>query len=92
MHRSTQEFKTMLETMAQSGEIESIKEYHKDNLVHFKLRVPDISKLSREEIIQKFKLTSRISLTNMVCFDKNSQIKRYNSANEIIDEFYPVRL
>jgi hypothetical protein len=28
--------------MAQAGEIDSIKEYHKDNQVHFKLVIPGI--------------------------------------------------
>jgi len=32
----------MLEAMALNNEIDSIKEYHKDNQVHFVLKIPGI--------------------------------------------------
>ena len=77
--------------MAQNNEIESIKEYHKDHQVHFKLKVPGIGKESDEQIIKRFKLQSNISLGNMVMFSE-CQLKRYSSPSEIINEFYPIRL
>lgn len=48
IHRWIFEYKQFLEQMAQNNEIESIKEYHKDHQVHFKLKVPGIGKESEE--------------------------------------------
>ncbi|KAJ2133031.1 DNA topoisomerase 2 [Coemansia sp. RSA 1807] len=39
-----------------------------------------------------FKLTSTIPTTNMVCFDREGRLRRFQSAEEIIDDFYPLRL
>lgn len=39
-----------------------------------------------------FKLTSRFSTSNMMAFDFDGQIKKYDSPMQIIEEFYPVRL
>ena len=39
-----------------------------------------------------FKLTTKINTSNMVCFDFDGKIKKYNSPEEIIEDFYPKRL
>ena len=39
-----------------------------------------------------FKLTSKVSTGNMMCFDFDGKIRKYNSPEEIIEDFYPVRL
>ncbi|KAJ2827327.1 DNA topoisomerase 2 [Coemansia erecta] len=39
-----------------------------------------------------FKLSSTIPTTNMVCFDREGRLRRFTSAEEIIDDFYPLRL
>ena len=38
------------------------------------------------------KLTSFINTSNMVCLDINKNIKKYNNIQEIIDEYYKIRL
>lgn len=43
-------------------------------------------------IIEYFKLSSKISTSNMRCFDAEGKIKKYNSPEEIIEDFYSVRL
>lgn len=35
----TRDYKSFLEGMAQAGEIDDLKEYHKDNNVHFKFLI-----------------------------------------------------
>ncbi|KAF9913814.1 DNA topoisomerase 2, partial [Lobosporangium transversale] len=53
----------------------------------------DQMRKAREEGLEsKFKLTSSISTTNMVCFDPQGRIKRYSSPEEIVQEFYDLRL
>lgn len=41
---------------------------------------------------ERFKLVSTISLANMVAFDPNGRIKKYEDVREIISDFYFVRL
>lgn len=73
-------------------DLESIKEFHKDNTVHFVLRVANLQKIEKSEGIEKrFKLTSTISCNNFVLFDKDYHIKRYNNEVEILEEFFDIR-
>ena len=39
-----------------------------------------------------FKLTTKVNTSNMVCFDFDGKIKKYNTPEEIIEDFYPKRL
>ncbi|KAG0015996.1 DNA topoisomerase 2 [Entomortierella chlamydospora] len=48
---------------------------------------------AREEGFEsKFKLLSSVSTSNMVCFDPQGRIKKYNTPEEIVQEFYDLRL
>ena len=44
------------------------------------------------KIISFFKLETAINTTNMVAFDENIQIKKFESAEEILYHFYKMRL
>ena len=52
----------------------------------------EVEKAEGQGLVEYFKLTTKISTNNMICFDFDNKIKRYTSAEEIIEEFYPVRL
>ena len=70
--------------------IEDMKEFHKDNTVHFQLKMKD--KVDKIDNVEKvLRLTSSISTNNYVLFDKNCQIKRYKDELEILQEFFDVR-
>jgi DNA topoisomerase-2 len=62
--------------------------------VHFvvSLSEENMAKAEAEGLEKKFKLCSSISTSNMVCFDKDGRIRRYSSAEEILEEFYDLRL
>jgi DNA topoisomerase-2 len=106
VHTFTRDYKTFLEknhidNKEYAGKkdfiIEDIKEYHIDNRISFVLKLNtdsfnEISRLSNDDLIKLFKLTSNIPTTNMVLFDSKNKIKKYNKIEEIIDEFYEVRL
>ncbi|KAK3819863.1 MAG: DNA topoisomerase II [Benniella sp.] len=48
---------------------------------------------AREEGLEyKFKLVTTVSTSNMVCFDPQGRIKRYSSTEEIVKEFFDLRL
>lgn len=73
-----------------------VKDMEEDHGVGIKF----IIKLSDEEMektrkmgfLERFKLISTISSSNMVAFDSDGKIKKYSNVNEIIQEYYFVRL
>jgi hypothetical protein len=52
----------------------------------------DLEKAEEQGLTEYFKLTSKINTSNMICFDFDGKIKKYNSPEEVIEEFYPRRL
>ena len=94
IRRWTRDYKTMLEDMMMKGEIEDLKEFHKDNTVDFIIKLKDdITSLEREPngIEKRFRLTTSLSANNMVLFDKDQKIKKYPSELGILEEFYTLR-
>lgn len=70
------------------------REHHTNDDIHFTVTM-DASQLQKAEekgLHEFFKLTTKISTSNMICFDFNGKIKKYDSAEEILADFYPVRL
>lgn len=57
-----------------------------------KLSDEEMEKTRRIGLVERFKLTNTVSSSNMVAFDPSGKIKRYSHANEIIRDFYYVRL
>ncbi|KAK9768521.1 DNA topoisomerase 2 [Basidiobolus ranarum] len=95
----TQSYKDYLESLLaerDKGEpfIKDYKEYHTHSSVHFTIELSE-EKMREAEAVgleKKFKITNYISTSNMVCFDKDLKIKKYQSPEEIIEEFFEVRL
>lgn len=89
----TRDYKNFLEELAGKDEIEEIREYHQENRVHFVLKVPKLADIMRGEGIEKkFKLASSISANNYVLFNYEGQIRRYLNEEEILKEFYVLRI
>lgn len=73
-----------------------IKDMEEDHGVGIKF----IVKLSEEEMAkslrmglkERFKLISTINTTNMVLFDPQGRIKKYETVNQILEDYYHVRL
>ncbi|WVN88424.1 uncharacterized protein L203_103634 [Cryptococcus depauperatus CBS 7841] len=99
IRRWTQDFKETLEEMTVGSEktpatVKDYEEHHTDTTVHFKVHMTEknIADAEKEGFEKRFKLTTTISTSNMVCFDLNGKIKKYSSAEEILEEFYHKRL
>ena len=45
-----------------------------------------------EGLEKKFKIHTTISTSNMVCFDPEGRIKKYENVEMILNEFYNLRL
>eukprot|EP00958_Prasinococcus_capsulatus_P030175 scaffold7976_cov403-Prasinococcus_capsulatus_cf.AAC.7 len=99
IRRWTQDCKDLLESMLQDTKenpaaIKDYKEYHTDQTVYFSISMtPDqMAKAEKEGLYKKFKCTSNISTSNMHLFDKDGLIKKYTCAEEVLADFFSLRL
>ncbi|KAJ6569535.1 DNA topoisomerase II [Mycena capillaripes] len=99
IHKWTTNYKVELEAMIagkenEAGTIKEYKEHHDNENVHFVITMDakQLEKAEEKGLFEFFKLTSKITTSNMICFDFDGKIKKYNSPEEIIEDFYPVRL
>nr|GEX56553.1 DNA topoisomerase 2 [Tanacetum cinerariifolium] len=79
------------------GLIVYVKAYtaHYDNkTVYFEIFMTQeqMNTAEQEGILKKFKLTSTLSTTNMHLFDANGVIKKYDTPEQILQEFFYLRL
>jgi DNA topoisomerase-2 len=74
--------------------IEAMKEYHTENTVHFVITLSEDHMRTAEKLgLQNaFKLTTGLSVNNMMLFDKNGKVQKYNTALEIMEDFTILRL
>ena len=70
------------------------KEYTTDVTVRFILRVLDdkLDQVYKEGPHNTFKLHTTIATSSMVLFDAGGVIKKYDTALEILEEFYALRI
>uniref|UniRef100_A0A7N8WP82 DNA topoisomerase 2 n=1 Tax=Mastacembelus armatus TaxID=205130 RepID=A0A7N8WP82_9TELE len=96
----TQTYKeSVLEPMLQGTEktpalITDYKEYHTDTTVKFVVRMSE-EKLAQAEaagLHKVFKLQSSLTCNSMVLFDHMGCLKRYDSVQDILKEFFELRL
>jgi DNA topoisomerase-2 len=76
--------------------IQSFREYHTDSTVKFELKMKkeDVAyyKEHMEELEEYLKLHGKISYGNMTLYDSQGHLKKYESTDDILNEFYMVRL
>lgn len=83
--------KLTFSTLAQS---QDYKEYHTHTTVHFIVTLTDKGKeaIEKDGLEKVFKIAGKINTSNMVCFDPAGKIKKYTAPEEIVSDFYDVRL
>lgn len=73
--------------------IKDMEEHHGANIRFVvKLSEAEMAKSLKIGLLERFKLISSVSLSNMVAFDPLGRIKRYDDPNDILRDFYFVRL
>ena len=96
----TTDYKDFLENLMAPKEknaqpfITDYKEHHTDATVHFVVKMtPEKMEQARKEGIEKkFKLISKVSTSNMHCFNAQGVIQKYQSPEAIMEAFVPLRL
>ena len=90
----TSVYKEYLNDLEEKKEIQKFTNENTDEEVYFKITLDGkkVDDLSEKELVQKFKLIKKISITNMHLYDKDDKIKKYHAVADILKEFYAVRL
>ena len=94
----TQDFKDKIVEIIKAEKVPSfIKDYddyntHKD--VHFVIKMEEkhMQQALEEGLEEKFKLTRSIATSNLVAFDAEGRITKYASVEDIMKEFYNIRI
>lgn len=94
----TQDFKERIVTIIKGEKVTSfIKDYddyntHRD--VHFVLRLEEkhMKAALEEGLEEKFKLSKTIATSNLVAFDPEGRITKYATVEDIMKEFYAIRI
>lgn len=74
--------------------LQNYQEHHANRNVHFVIQMSakDLENAEKQGFIDYFKLRAKITTTNMICFDFEGKIKKYDSPEAILEDFYPMRL
>ncbi len=96
----TDTYKDTIEAMfadKSNGTIADIRYGNSDVVVYIEVVLHPMAykamrEMDQEAILTKFKLSSKLSGTNMYLFSHNGTITKYNNVYEILKEFYEVRL
>nr|GMC86459.1 DNA topoisomerase 2-like [Ipomoea batatas] len=100
IRRWTEDYKQFLSSMMASNDkvkdpfIKEMREYHDVNTVHFEIELSEENlMLAKDEgLLKRFKLTTTISTSNMHLFDSRGVIKKYDTPEQILEEFFKIRL
>ncbi|KAJ4969606.1 hypothetical protein NE237_002705 [Protea cynaroides] len=100
IRRWTQDYKEFLESIMTGNDkikdpfIKDYKEHNDDTTVDFEVIMSEecLAAAKQEGLLKKFKLTTTISTSNMHLFDAKGVIKKYDTPEQILEEFFHLRL
>jgi DNA topoisomerase II len=72
--------------------VKNIREFHSQNRIHFEIKMDNVDQMKHEDIINKFKLEEKVYTSNLVLFNADGKLQKYENVLRIIQEFYEVRL
>lgn len=90
----TNDYKNHLIKMQSKGEIDSFIENHTTTSVSFivTLKSVQLARMLKTGLEKAFRLEANLPLTNMNAFDPNNRIQKYSSPEDIINDYFPIRL
>ncbi|XP_020577441.1 DNA topoisomerase 2 [Phalaenopsis equestris] len=100
IRRWTLDYKEFLESLETGNDkvkepfIKDFREYSDDVSVHFEVTLSEENMIiaKQEGLDKKFKLATSISTSNMHLFDHKGVIKKYDTPEQILEEFFHLRI
>ncbi|GJN14056.1 hypothetical protein PR202_gb00831 [Eleusine coracana subsp. coracana] len=96
IRRWTEDYKKFIESLLpeHEGFIETFKMQGDADDVYFDITLSEenMNIAKQEGLEKKFKLTTTIGTTNMHLFDSDGKIRKYDTPEQILEEFYKLRL
>ncbi|GJT94580.1 DNA topoisomerase 2 isoform X2 [Tanacetum coccineum] len=95
LRRWTQQYEKFLEAAEDGKDIwYYYTTQYRDETVHFEITMTEdqMNRARQEGFLKKFKLTTTLSTTNMRLFDANGVIKKYDTPEQILEDFFHLRL
>ena len=88
----TEDYKHFLENLYDNSNwIKKVKNNSTETDINFEIYIRDPIK-ETNKLVDILKLSKNISLSNMHCFNASGKLQKYNSALDILKEFYEIRL
>lgn len=92
----TMDFKEKLEEIIKSEKgpsfIKDYEDYHSHMKVHFVIKMDPKYALEEDQFMERLKLNKSIATSNLVAFDSQGRITKYDSVEAILQEFFTARL
>lgn len=91
----TNNYETFLDKLCIKKTISSYNKYSNDIMVKFHIKLPNditLNNTTYDDFITKFKLKNNLNATNMHLYNQDGIITKYNDVNDILFEFYCIRL
>ena len=94
----TDDFKARLEEILRAEKapsfIKDYKEFNDHKTVHFVIQMDEkhMKSALTEGLLDKFKLNKSIATTNLVAFDTRGQIRKYDTPEDILEEYFHFRM
>ncbi|EPS73185.1 hypothetical protein M569_01571, partial [Genlisea aurea] len=96
----TQDYKEFLESVSAENDkskdpfVQGCSDHSSPQFAHFMvyMTAENLLAAKQENLLKKFKLTANICTTNMHLFDRNGAIKKYDTPEQILEEFFHIRL
>ncbi|KAJ5292310.1 ubiquitin-conjugating enzyme E2 15 [Penicillium atrosanguineum] len=94
----TQDFKDKLEDIIKAEKVPSFikdyRDYNTHSKVHFVIQLDEknMKGALSDGLEERFKLSKTIATTNLVAFDAEGRITKYATVDDILKEFYTIRL
>jgi DNA topoisomerase-2 len=94
----TDDFKARLEEIIKAEKVPSFikdyKEFNDHDRVHFVIQMDEkhMNAALKEGLEERFKLMKQVATSNLVAFDSQGRIRKYEKVEDILEEFYENRL
>jgi len=72
--------------------VSEYRDYNTDCRVKFEIIIPTLSQITDKNLEKLLHLSTTVPVSNMTLFNRNGSISKYDTPEDILREWYPLRL